>query len=255
MLDSATGRLLGSTHAHEAALQKATPGSTLKPFFLAYALQHGLVQPETRFLCRRTLRISNHSLDCIHPLAGSTFDAEQALAYSCNSYFATLAQRLSPQDVRDALAPYHLGAPTHLFPDETSATLRDPRTPDDIALYVLGVEGVEITPAQLAAAYRQLALQLTAAPVNSPLASISRGLEDSVSYGMSHNAAVPGLRIAGKTGTANTTGQPWTHGWFAGFAPADHPRVVIAIYVPRGSGSDAAHLAQQFFSAYKDALR
>lgn len=255
VLDASTGRLLGVIRPHQAALLLTTPGSTLKPLFLAYALQHGKVQADTRFLCRRTLRIGAHSLDCIHPMAGSTFDAEQALAYSCNSYFANLSQRLTPQDAVSALALYGIGEPTHLFVEEASPILRKPESPDETALFVLGVDGVAITTAQLAVAYRRLSLQLAATSQDSTLSAISRGLEDSVAYGMSHNAAVAGLRIAGKTGTANSPGEPWTHGWFAGFAPADHPRIVIAIYVPRGSGSDAAHLAQEFFSAYKEALR
>jgi cell division protein FtsI/penicillin-binding protein 2 len=84
--------------------------------------------------------------------------------------------------------------------------------------------------------------------------AVSRGLADSVKYGMAHNAQVAALAIAGKTGTASDPGQAWTHGWFAGFAPAKVPKVVIVIYLPRGNGADAAHLAQRFFNAYKETL-
>ena len=58
---------------------------------------------------------------------------------------------------------------------------------------------------------------------------------------------VPGLRIAGKTGTAeygqaaNAHGALPTHGWFTGFAPIDDPKVVVTVFVEKGSSSlDAA---------------
>jgi len=62
--------------------------------------------------------------------------------------------------------------------------------------------------------------------------------------------AVPGLRIAGKTGTAeygqatNPQGELPTHGWFTGFAPAEDPKVVVTVFVERGSSTrDAAPIA------------
>jgi hypothetical protein len=108
---------------------------------------------------------------------------------------------------------------------------------------VLGLEDVEVTPAQLARAYFRLAAQLDEVPV------VRRGLEGSIAYGMAHNAATPGLTIAGKTGTASDAGQAWTHGWFAGIASRGAERVVVVVYVPRGNGADAAGMAHRFFAA------
>ncbi|HEV2447125.1 MAG TPA: penicillin-binding transpeptidase domain-containing protein, partial [Candidatus Sulfopaludibacter sp.] len=51
------------------------------------------------------------------------------------------------------------------------------------------------------------------------------------------------VSVAGKTGTAENPGSHGTHGWFAGFAPARDPRVVIVVYVPSGRGADAANVA------------
>ncbi len=72
-----------------------------------------------------------------------------------------------------------------------------------------------------------------------------------MAYGMAHNSYVDGVSIAGKTGTAIDPGQSWTHGWFAGFAPAKAPKVVVVVYLPRGNGADAAHLAQIFSAVTK----
>jgi cell division protein FtsI/penicillin-binding protein 2 len=93
---------------------------------------------------------------------------------------------------------------------------------------------------EMARAYREL---LQRAPAQGP---VMRGLEGSVSYGMANAAAVPGLTILGKTGTASEAGEAWTHGWFAGAIPG---RLVIVVYVPHGDGGTAALLARGFFAA------
>ena len=57
-----------------------------------------------------------------------------------------------------------------------------------------------------------------------------------VSSGVSSNASIPGVVVAGKTGTAeNGVGEPYTL-WFTGFAPAKNPQVAIAVVVENGGG-------------------
>jgi cell division protein FtsI/penicillin-binding protein 2 len=107
-------------------------------------------------------------------------------------------------------------------------------------LAVLGLVGVTASPLELARAYRDLLMR---AP---PTGAVAHGLEDSVRYGMANPAAVAGVTILGKTGTASDFGEAWTHGWFAGALPG---RFVIVVYVPHGDGADAARLAQRFFRA------
>ena len=243
VLDSKTGRLIAEVRQNYSV--KSTPGSVLKPLFLMQALQRGLVFPETTARCNRTLRIAGRNLECTHPQSEVVFDAEQALAYSCNSYFADLARRFTPEDALTAVKS--LGLPE-------SSIVRAPTNLEQMQLFVLGLEGISITPMQLAVAYRELANELTSLPPDSPMQAVARGLDDSVAYGMAHNAYVDGLPIAGKTGTASDPGRPWTHGWFAGFAPVRSPRVVVVVYLPRGNGADAARLAHNFFTEYKGAL-
>jgi cell division protein FtsI/penicillin-binding protein 2 len=217
----------------------------MKPFFLMHALRRELIYPQTTVVCHRTLYIAGRNVDCTHPRSEIVFNAEQALAYSCNSYFAEMAKRFTLEDAFAALDEYGL---------PRTSILQTPADTQQTQLFILGVEGTSIAPMQLAESYRKLADQLTSLTLNSPMQAVVRGLEDSVNYGMAHNAYVDGLSIAGKTGTASDPGQPWTHGWFAGFAPAKSPKVVVVIYLPRGNGADAAHLAQMFFSGYRGAL-
>ena len=72
---------------------------------------------------------------------------------------------------------------------------------------------------------------------------MTAGLRDSASFGMAGAASLGGVPIAGKTGTASAESGGATHGWFIGLAPAEAPRVVVAVYLPSGRGSDAAQVA------------
>ncbi|MFL1378089.1 MULTISPECIES: peptidoglycan D,D-transpeptidase FtsI family protein [unclassified Nocardiopsis] len=55
--------------------------------------------------------------------------------------------------------------------------------------------------------------------------------------GSGQNAAIPGIEVAGKTGTAETGPDTPTHNWFIGFAPADDPQIAVAVVVEFGGGS------------------
>ncbi len=74
------------------------------------------------------------------------------------------------------------------------------------------------------------------------LADIRRGMHESVSYGAGLRAAVPGLDIAGKTGTAEfkVDGVTLQHAWFTGFMPFNDPEVVVTVYFDLGVGGDKA---------------
>jgi len=242
VLDIASGRLLGSAHLAEASLTLATPGSTLKPLILYYALAGQVWDPERRVACRRKLHIGKHELDCSHP-AMLPMDAVQALAWSCNSYFAELAGTLRPEDLRGAFSARGLLASTGLGQVESVAEFREPTTKPQTRLAALGVEGITVTLPELAEAYRSLAQELAAYPQRKAARTVMAGMTDSASFGMAEGAGLGGVSVAGKTGTASPEAGGRTHGWFVGLAPAGNPRVVVAVYLPAGRGSDAARVA------------
>lgn len=229
VLDVSTGRVLAGFNLNAAAPR--APGSALKPFVAAIALRAEAVTDHTTVECHGTLRIDGHNLACSHPRSMTIFDLHQAIAYSCNSWFAQLAEHLTPAQLTSGLRSYQLNPIT-----PASA-------PEQRQLLALGVEGIRVTPLQLAQAYRTLAQQL-----NEPsLSSVQSGMLDSVRYGMAHNAAVDGLMLAGKTGTVANASSTGTSGWFAGivFSPTQQPNAVIVIAVPRGTGANAADLARR----------
>lgn len=70
--------------------------------------------------------------------------------------------------------------------------------------------------------------------------------------GSGTNGAIPGMDVAGKTGTAETGEGRATHNWFIGFAPADDPQIAVAIVIEHGGGSgneNAAPIARQMMEA------
>jgi cell division protein FtsI/penicillin-binding protein 2 len=228
VVDSESGKVLELFGSQ----QRATPGSAIKPLLLEYALEHGIIAAGTQVFCDRHLRIAGRNVDCTHPADRNTFNAESALAESCNRYFAELGRRFTGAALEQALREARL---EHHSVANASG--------DDRELTALGLENVTVTPRELAEGYRELSLKL---PAGGP---VERGLRESIDYGMAYPAAVEGMTILGKTGTAKNPGETWTHGWFAGVLPG---RMVVVIFVPHGDGGTAAALARQFFLAIRE---
>ena len=247
VLDSASGGVLAASRLAEAARTLAAPGSALKPLVLYRLIQSRRWNPDQRIACTRKLTVAGRSLNCSHP-PSDPMDARQALAWSCNTYFATLAGSLAPGELRSLLAPMGILGSTGLAAPEATAVFNDPQTPNAERLAVLGVDGILVTPLELATAYRWLALQLASQPDSQAAQTVRAGLADSTSFGMAGAASLGGVPIAGKTGTASPAAGTQTHGWFAGVAPSDAPRVVIVVYLPAAHGADAARVAAELLA-------
>jgi cell division protein FtsI/penicillin-binding protein 2 len=231
ILHQQSGRILA---IHGNVKLADTPGSILKPLLLFEALKQNLVAHTTTVFCRRDLRIGNRSYPCTHPQSNISFTAQEALAYSCNTWFASLALRFSPSSLVETFRAFHL------------YSVIAPASPEQTQLLALGLASLTTSPSEIAAAYRILGNQLS-----QPFAkAVADGLRDSVSFGMAHNADASGIDISGKTGTADSPPrQPWSHGWFAGLATIRRTPLVISLYLPQGNGADAAQLARNFFIA------
>jgi cell division protein FtsI/penicillin-binding protein 2 len=251
VVDVASGRVLSATEPRVVAGAATLPGSILKPLFLAAALEQGAVLPETTFFCRRDLRVAGRDLRCTHPQTNVAFDAEQGLAYSCNTYFAEMARRMSPNALLDVAGHYGLGRLPRLFAKENAGFVAAPHGEEDRELFVLGLGGLEVTAAQVAVAYRRLWLEMHGGETQRVLRPVMSGLRDSVEYGMAHNAATPGIEVMGKTGTAAERGQFRTHGWFAGAAHVGGREVIVVVYLPVGNGGDAAAAARRLLLTYE----
>lgn len=253
VLDVSSGKILAQSNLQVAAQRVTAPGSVVKPFVLLELLQSGKVDPQQHLVCQRKLTLAGKRMDCTHSPAITNLDAADALAYSCNSYFAQVAARLSPAELAGAFERAGFTGRTNLAGDEAAGRVALASDPPHLQLQALGDWGVETTSLELLAAYRSLALHRLKNDLPAA-APVFDGLERSVQYGMAHTDKGPaGITAAGKTGTAAGTTTPQTHGFFLGYAPADKPEIVLVVYLEHGHGSDAAAIAAPIFSAYAKA--
>jgi cell division protein FtsI/penicillin-binding protein 2 len=249
LIDVRARRLLGAHNPALAGESLLPPGSTLKPFALASLLDAGKLRADESFPCPGKLIIAGHSLDCAHPRLAEAMRVRTALAYSCNCFVAHVAARFETGELERALQRDGFTSPTGLLgPREVASRLRHAVPPDATRLQALGEEGVATTLAELALAYRQLALRLNA---SARLLPVLEGLEDAVAYGTGQRARVPGAVVAGKTGSVrNGAGVPLA--WFAGFVPSRAPEAVVAVVLQGYSGgSDAAPAGGRILEAWR----
>ncbi|WP_426997615.1 peptidoglycan D,D-transpeptidase FtsI family protein [Pseudarthrobacter sp. N5] len=181
-----------------------------------------------------------------------------ALQQSCNTPFATIAQNLGEKAIADQAAKFGFGqdlgdqleldyAPS-IFPKDLDAAglaqsaigQRDVRaTPLQIALMTAAIAngGVQMSP-NLIKAVRSPDLRVLSEPKPSPLRTsttpeisrqITEWMTSVVSKGIAAGAAVPGVQVAGKTGTAELGTGGLNNSWFTGFAPANDPQVAVTI--------------------------
>ena len=244
------GRILAMHNAKSLKTRVATPGSAIKPFTLELLLDKGLVHPTEKIACRRDLKVAGRSLNCSHPAELTWFDAEEGLAFSCNSYFVNVAARLRAGDLERRYRELGFARPSGLLSGEGEGRVTAAQDVTARQLLAIGAAGIEVTPLELAAGYLRLA-RVDPSSTTPSLQVVLAGLRAATDYGLARGAKPEKISVAGKTGTASAPNNPQTHAWFAGYAPAEKPEIVVVVFLERGRGStDAATLARQIFEAY-----
>ena len=251
LIDADTGRLLAIANPSAAGRLLLPPGSTLKPLVMAALLSQGKWRANETFFCPGRLRIAGRSFDCVHPPLSTPMRVDSALAYSCNCFVAHAAERFGPGELAAELARAGLASPSGLVDVEVPGRVDRAAGPDAQRLQALGESGVLVTPAGLAMAYRQLARRLGQPESAAVLGAVRAGMKGAVEFGTAQLATLPGVAIAGKTGSALAeNGEPVA--WFAGWLPADAPKVVVCVMLHgRSGGADAAPLAGRILDAYQ----
>ncbi|HEY6194848.1 MAG TPA: penicillin-binding transpeptidase domain-containing protein [Candidatus Eisenbacteria bacterium] len=262
------------------------PGSTFKVVVAGAMLEEHLARPEDRFEASESGQaelVPGCIIHDTHPHAAWSF--RQAMQYSSNIVMGRLALKLGSERLHRYATALGFGSLTGVeFPGETAGRLRPVRAwqPRSTPTIAIGHE-VTVTPLQLALAYAAVAnggvlmqpmivrairdpdghevrhgapqpshrvfSESTAATLIDMLCAV-------VDSGTATSARLPGLRIAGKTGTAQKYDPASGHyapgmylASFAGIAPADHPRLVgvVVIDEPRGSQYYGGQVAAPVF--------
>jgi cell division protein FtsI (penicillin-binding protein 3) len=278
VLDVATGEILAlanwptfdpnkrSTFTKERARNRALtdtfePGSTIKPFTTALALEKNIVRPDTVIATGAGKLTINTAT--IHDTRGyGDLTVEQVLAKSSNVGTAKLAMRLSSDMLHHAFTQAGFGsAPQTGFPGEVGGRLRNPASWREIEKITMSYGyGLSVNLVQLARAYTVFAsngerkattLMKTGGVVaGEPVFSaetvqrVRKMLTLAVESkeGTGQRAQIVGYHVGGKTGTAKkiVNGHYASGkyvGSFVGFAPVSNPRVVVAVMIDEPDAS------------------
>ena len=246
------------------------PGSVFKLVMMAAALESGKYTPESRFPNPATfqLPLTNVSIQNANrgscPPGGDTVTLADALRYSCNIPFAELGLELGRKAILEQAKKFGFNTAFDI-PMKTGIStfptvMDDPQT----ALASFGQFDIRATPLQMSMVSAGIANggkvmypNLVNAVIEPNLKTSSQFEAKEFSQAMSPanaailtkmmianvddsylitNARISGVKVAGKTGTAeNGTWAPFTL-WFTGFAPADNPKYAVTVVVENGGG-------------------
>ena len=270
------------------------PGSTFKLITALAGLRHGAITTETVVNCPGFHLVGRRIFHCNNRAGHGDMGLIEAIRDSCNVYFYERGLEMGAQAIADEARLFGLDDPTGIeWPGETRRSL----VPDpawkrgrffgegwyggDTANMSIGQGFLLVTPLQMATVVASLVrgetrtqptlfpvgaepgeLHPEARPIGLPAAAIDAvlaGMREAGRTGTARRAGREGLPVAGKTGTAQVRkdGQPTTLAWFVGYAPAEAPRLAIAVMVEGvpeeasiGGGSTAAPIARAMLEAY-----
>ena len=233
------------------------PGSTMKPFSVAMALENGKVKPSSIIdTAPGKLTIGTATIGDAHTYGPLT--VEQVLQKSSNVGTVKMALQLPPQRMWEGLTAVGFGQPPQLgFPGAVAGRVKPYKTwkPIEQATMSYG-HGISVSLIQIARAYSVFArdgdlMPLTMLRLDEPVAgvpvfkpetaqAVRKMLEMAAGpQGTAPLAQIPGYRVAGKTGTAHKLENgAYANRYiasFVGFAPVSKPRVIVAVMVDEPS--------------------
>jgi peptidoglycan glycosyltransferase len=248
------------------------PGSTFKLVTAAAALSSGKFTEESQIPGPASLDLplstTNLPTDDHQPCGpGNTTTLTHALEISCNTAFGWLGLELGGDELRAQAAKFGFGD-TLRVPMWVAQSTVPPLNAPQAAQAAIGQYDVRVTPLQMAMVSAAIAnkgivmkpylvkdtrnsnldiieetqpAQLSQAVTPDVAAALTRMMVTVVKSGTGTEAQIPGIEVAGKTGTAQHAKDAAPHAWFTAFAPANDPKIAVAVVVEDGgnAGSEA----------------
>ncbi len=273
------------------------PGSIFKLMVAIAGLESGALTPETKFNCPEHFYLGTAKFDDWKKGGFGVLDLKSAITHSANVYFYQAGLRVGIDPIVRTAKAFGLGEPPGLgLGDEVKGNLPNPQprrggqpawTPGNTVISSIGQGPVVTSPMQLLGMVSAIAnggtiyrpwvvkkitslsgeildeyepeavRQVAVKPET--LAFIRQAMLGVVNEGTGARAKVPGILIAGKTGTAQVVKKGdekghaalKDHGWFVSFAPVDNPQIAVVVLVENGGfgGLVAAPVAKAVYEA------
>lgn len=248
------------------AVEPYYPGSVFKVIVAAAALEAAGVDPMLITVCQGSVDVGGGDpIKCSHHKDGpALLTLRQAMAYSCNPVFVSLAEKVGAKKIIEYARQFGISSKWNDLPEGSPGILREPDSLRGLAHLAIGQEYVRATPLEMTAALAVIARGgIYRAPqlvkevidqrgrvvesfeppkprrvIKSETAlTISDWLEAAVKSGTGKAAEVE-TGSAGKTGTPESAQSSWLaerwDAWFVGWAPRSQPRFVIGVFVEDG---------------------
>jgi peptidoglycan glycosyltransferase len=272
--------------SNQAISQRYPPGSIFKVIVSAAALADGYTPeqavpaPDLLTLPNSTRTLSNFNRSSCN--GGADQPLIDALTISCNTAFAQLGIDLGEEKVRAMAEAFGMDDESFDIPLQVEgSTMGEVGDAAALGQASIGQRSVVMTPMQAAMVAAAVANdgqlmkpylvdqvrapdltvidetdpEVFKEPVSADIADqLTEMMISVVARGSGRAARIQGIDVAGKTGTAQTPDAP-DHNWFIGFAPADDPKIAVAVFVRNGGGTGgdvSAPIARNVLQAYLD---
>ncbi len=269
-IDPQTGRIRALVNPEVAFRRSLPPGSTIKPFTTVAALRAGILDENSRIACNDEEQNNDDVPACSHPRELPPFTPAEAIAYSCNHYFARAGAGLDRDEFARTLTEFGFGQKTGIDSAE-EATGAIVRAKWETNSAIGEGEFLQVTPIQLLMAYTALlnggklfTPALASAKDSTPhvrsqlhvadeeRSIVLAGMRGAVRFGTAEKSGLAGLPgyVVGKTGTSTPLRGFRSQGWFVGFsfAPGKPPepqnlQLAVVVYLKKAHGAEAAQVA------------
>lgn len=266
IMDVNTGQIIGLFNRKLAIESDFPPGSILKLLTAYAALKEGITDFDRKIVCTGNYYIGKNIIHCWTAKGHGALDLKKAIAHSCNIHFYTLAKELGAQKLLFYYKKFGFLTKTGInLKNEKAGFIPTPHSLKQTIELAVGEGMIRVTPLQIVNFISCMANKgILYKPFIGNLSPesefivpdsdkkyldyIKLGMRQAVIEGNASRANQKFLKVAGKTGTATISGTKHTHGWFAGFAPFENPKIALVVFVREGKGfTTAADIAKKIF--------
>lgn len=250
-MDPHTGRVVALVNPANVLFRAYQPCSVFKIVVAIAGLTEGVIKPETTVVCNK---------GCWMWPGHGPINLRRALAVSCNPYFEWVGEQLGYEKIQHYAQTLGLGTPSGInLTGETAGLLPVRVAPEAVGHLSSHAAGIATSAVQLAVLLSAtinggIVFQPQVAgsedftpkerwrlPAGTVLDGLADGFLGAVNDGSATSAFDPDVVVAGKTGTCASLG------WFASYAPADEPKLVLVVFMRPGSGHSASSVGGRIY--------